>query len=397
MFNKNNNENKIILIKKIRIYPTKEQAQQLDNDSFHCKILYNTYLSQRKEIYNYTGKSISLVEQRNQIIKLREDNSDYAKIYAKWLHAVCMDLENDYKGCVKKRSNSQKCKLPKYKDINYWYSLKTSRQYIKIRDNKIKLGFYEFKVNVSEIPDNYGEIWINKVRDKYIISITYEVEKINNNSNNVLAIDLGINKFITSINQDSEVLEIVNPRYDKYWNKKIDKVRSMRDKKKRGSKRYKILSKTLNRLYEKRRKQQEHFLHAVSKKIINDNKIIILGNLNQEQMVQKSKSKKLNRSIKENWGLGKFKTYLIYKAKLHNVELVFIDESYTSKTCNNCGLIHNMPLSNREYKCECGMILDRDINSAINIFNRYKYINKLNYKRINQLITLHFRFGKLIA
>ena len=46
-----NTTNNIILTKKIQIYPTYQQKQSLDNDSFWCKILYNTYLSQRKELY----------------------------------------------------------------------------------------------------------------------------------------------------------------------------------------------------------------------------------------------------------------------------------------------------------------------------------------------------------
>lgn len=363
------NDNKIVLMKKVQIYPTKEQIEQLEHDSFWCKTLYNTYLAQRKEIYDYTGNKIKMEEQRNQIIKLREDNKEYFKIYAKHLHAVCMDLEEDYKSCIKKRAKGEKSKLPRFKDKNYWYPLKTPKQYIKIKDGAIKLGFYELKVNADEIPKEYGEVWITKVRDKYIISITYEVHIKKNTSDDILAVDLGISKLITATNQKGEILEIVNPRHDKYWNKKLDQVRSKRDKKEKGSRRYKKLTKRLNKMYDKRRKQQEHFLHFTTKYIINNNNTIIIGDLSQEQMIKKSESKKLNRSIKENWGLGKFKTFLAYKAKLHDVKIEEINEAYTSKTCSNCGKQHTITLSNRIYKCECGMVLDRDINSAINIFN----------------------------
>ncbi|SHH27409.1 putative transposase, partial [Tepidibacter thalassicus DSM 15285] len=44
-----------------------------------------------------------------------------------------------------------------------------------------------------------------------------------------------------------------------------------------------------------------------------------------------------------------------------------------------------------------GMILDRDINSSINIFNKHNKNKTLNYKNINQVTTLHFHFGKLVA
>ncbi|WP_225624106.1 zinc ribbon domain-containing protein [Thermoanaerobacterium thermosaccharolyticum] len=114
-------------------------------------------------------------------------------------------------------------------------------------------------------------------------------------------------------------------------------------------------------------------------------------------MVNKSNIKALNRSIKENWGLGKFKTILTYKAKLHDINIVYIDEAYTSKICSNCGNMKDMNLSKRVYKCKCGMELDRDINSSINIFNRYKGHKELSYKQINQVTTLHFRYGKLVA
>ncbi|SHH52950.1 Putative transposase DNA-binding domain-containing protein, partial [Tepidibacter thalassicus DSM 15285] len=53
--------------------------------------------------------------------------------------------------------------------------------------------------------------------------------------------------------------------------------------------------------------------------------------------------------------------------------------------------------SKRVYKCTCGMTLDRDINSSINIFNKHNKNKTLNYKNINQVTTLHFHYGKLVA
>jgi len=39
----------------------------------------------------------------------------------------------------------------------------------------------------------------------------------------------------------------------------------------------------------------------------------------------------------------------------------------SSKTCSDCGTIHEMPLSSRRMVCECGCDMDRDLNAAINI------------------------------
>jgi putative transposase len=200
---------------------------------------------------------------------------------------------------------------------------------------------------------------------------------------------------LCSVSSDMESKEFINPRYDKYWNKKIDKVRSMRDKKKKNSKRYKGLSKSLNKLYDKRRKQQNHYHHTLSKYIVSNYKNILIGNINQQSMTKKSKSKKLNRSTQEGWGLRTFNKLLEYKAKLHDSSIVKVNEYMTSKTCSNCGNIKEMPLNKRVYECSCGMKEDRDINSSINIFNNHFQSKTMNYKLINQRTTLHFHFGKL--
>ena len=39
----------------------------------------------------------------------------------------------------------------------------------------------------------------------------------------------------------------------------------------------------------------------------------------------------------------------------------------SSQLCSKCGSIKKIPLSQRTYICECGNIIDRDFNSAINI------------------------------
>ncbi|NLA30230.1 MAG: transposase, partial [Methanomicrobiales archaeon] len=41
------------------------------------------------------------------------------------------------------------------------------------------------------------------------------------------------------------------------------------------------------------------------------------------------------------------------------------------KTCCGCGAVHDMPLWKRVMVCECGVVLDRDRNSAVNIMVRF--------------------------
>ena len=101
----------------------------------------------------------------------------------------------------------------------------------------------------------------------------------------------------------------------------------------------------------------------------------VVGDLSQRQMVMKEqteRNKHLNRAVYNDWGLYSFTQMLRYKCALYGKDLIFLDERNTSKTCSGCGTMKAMPLWKRTYACtECGLVMDRDENSAINILTRY--------------------------
>ncbi|WP_280535199.1 RNA-guided endonuclease InsQ/TnpB family protein, partial [Clostridium perfringens] len=70
-----------------------------------------------------------------------------------------------------------------------------------------------------------------------------------------------------------------------------------------------------------------------------------------------------------------FKTKLMSKCKQNDVELRIVDRFYpSSKTCSQCGKVKkDLKLSDRIYRCDCGLIIDRDLNASINLKNAKKY------------------------
>jgi putative transposase len=122
----------------------------------------------------------------------------------------------------------------------------------------------------------------------------------------------------------------------------------------------------------KKNNQIKDWQHKTTKKMLENTKAntIIVGKLSVKNM-GKSKSRSLNRSTQNNGYLSRFIEFLTYKAELIGKQVVKIDESYTSKTCYVCGKQHDMPLYRRDMTCDCGNIIDRDRNSAINIMIRY--------------------------
>ena len=102
---------------------------------------------------------------------------------------------------------------------------------------------------------------------------------------------------------------------------------------------------------------------------------VVIGDLSQRQMVTKEHTeyqKALHRAVYNDWGLYSFVQMLTYKCLLAGKALVVLDERDTSKTCSGCWQMQAMPLHKRTYRCgACGLVMDRDENSAVNIRERY--------------------------
>mgnify|MGYP002516975044 CR=1 FL=1 len=86
------------------------------------------------------------------------------------------------------------------------------------------------------------------------------------------------------------------------------------------------------------------------------------------------KNKHLSKAIASQ-KFFEFRTKLISKCKENNIELRIVDRFYpSSKTCSSCGKIKkDLKLKDRVYKCNCGLIINRDLNASINLKNAKKY------------------------
>jgi putative transposase len=84
------------------------------------------------------------------------------------------------------------------------------------------------------------------------------------------------------------------------------------------------------------------------------------------------KNKRFHRAVFNDWGRYRFVQTLEYRRQHAGKDLTRLDERYTSKDCSACGGRQDMPLWKRTYRCgSCGLEMDRDENSAINILQRF--------------------------
>ena len=164
--------------------------------------------------------------------------------------------------------------------------------------------------------------------------------------------------------------KIDNPKHLKNTlDKLVKEQRKLSRKRKLSNNWYKQKHK-VSKLHENIRNQRQDFLHKLSKRIVDENQIIILEDLSVKNMM---KNKKLSRDIADaSW--YKFYSYLEYKSKWYRRTVYKIDRWFpSSKTCSHCGyIIENMPLNIRKWDCpKCKTkSIDRDVNASINILRQ---------------------------
>jgi putative transposase len=178
----------------------------------------------------------------------------------------------------------------------------------------------------------------------------------------IIGLDMGLLFFYI----DSNGNKVDNPKFLKKALKKLAKFQRQLKNKKKGSSNYKKFQKKISKLHLHIANQRLDFLHQESRKVVDENQVITLEDLNVKGMV---KNRRLARSISDvSWSM--FKTFVTYKAKWANKTVVLVDRFFaSSKLCNGCNTKNTMlSLSDREWVClNCGTKHDRDINASKNI------------------------------
>lgn len=111
---------------------------------------------------------------------------------------------------------------------------------------------------------------------------------------------------------------------------------------------------------------RKNYLHQTTSGIINRKpRFICIEDLNVRGMM---KNKHLSKAV-QNQGFFEFRKQLEYKCEAKGIQLITADRFYpSSKLCSCCGNIKkDLKLSDRIYKCECGNIIERDFQAAINL------------------------------
>ena len=378
------------MIKTIRVMliPNNKQKAKLFQYANTARFAYNWALGREQENYKNGGKFICEGDLRKEFTQLKK-KEEYL-----WLKKIsnnvpkqaikdaCTAYQNFFNGVSNApRFKSKKHSIPKfYQDTK---KIKFTDTHVKVegfatskRHNKQKLNLIRLAEH-SRIPTDCK--YFNP-RIKYdglnwylTVGIEYK-DKESIPSNDGIGIDLGIKDL--AICSDKHKYKNIN---------KIQKVKKLEKRKRR-------LQRCISRRYEKNKKGEcycktsniiksekellklnhrltnirQNYLHQTTSEIVKrEPSFICIEDLNVKGMM---KNRHLSKAIQQQ-SFGEFRRQIEYKSKWNNTKVIIADRFFpSSRLCSCCGKIKkDLKLSDRIYRCECGNVIDRDYQAAINL------------------------------
>ena len=368
----------------IRLFPTKEQVNQFNELSKLRIDIYNFYLKRNIKIYSTSKKTPTAYDNHKHVTGEKNNHPEWRKLNAKCIQSTLMKLYDNYKSFFALIKKDKSAKPPAFIKNDSFKTLVFNQSGWSVKSKNL-IEVNRISVKYKSVYDlkklNIKEVRLKLINKKWLLDLIISVEidkpKTKIIENKILAIDLGIEKLATGIDTNGNVVIIHNKpkKISKYFGKRIDCVKSKQSKCKKGSRKFKRLQQRKNRLYTKKNNQIKQRLHIESKKLINMNyNTIVVGDLMIRSLMRKdeNKLKKLSKSFGTS-NISMFLDFLTYKGESSGTNVVKINERLTTQ--QNC-LTGNLfdkkvELKDRIVAITDTIKIDRDLNSAINIYNRF--------------------------
>ena len=401
---------------KLRIYPNKTQLKIINDTLSACNFVKNKFLEYNKNNHKEGNKFTDGYEFSKIINKLKKEDAKFL-----WLDGISIKAIQEAIKCKAKAYEDffdgnrgfPKFKSRKRMNKESYYFINENHTYYITKNSVILPKLKKIRItNGNSLPDKDDIISGRVIRhyDKYYVLFIYNEYNDNKDiiKNDIkLGIDLGVKEYAIIYDgnkchhykhfKDNNKYKKLNERIVKLQrviSKKVEynygkllnhylseyhKEPSETEKNEMKGEAYnsyniRKIFKKINKIKVKLTNIRDNFIKQLVNKItarIKPKKINI-EDLDISNMIEDyDTTHKLHRLTQES-SLYKFKTHLINKCKEYGIRLRLVDTYYPStQLCSNCGHKNkNIRLVDRTYICDkCGMTMDRDENSAINIYN----------------------------
>lgn len=370
----------LIASEKIRLYPTPEQEHLFWKFYNTARFTYNECLAYKIQVYqeqDYSCKVQDLIE-HIQNLKYSGDYDWLLEVPESVTKQVIKDLDKSYKSFFQ-RGNKGFPKFKKKSKTKPSFYVRSDKfkqidsTHIKVTGIKTHIRIKPFRMITQLLNPRIsfdGKYWY--------LSFSYEVNGLpKSDSDKVMGIDLGVSHLATT--SDGVVYENINKtkrvkqleKRKRYLQRKLSRKYEANKKDNKFVKTNNILKleQELRLVIRKLKNIRDTYIHQVTYDLVKTKPgYIVIEDLNVKGML---KNKHLSKVIQEQ-EFYKFRQYLTYKCQYYGVELIVADRFYpSSKTCSCCSYKKKfLSLSERTFVCpECGQVIDRDLNAAINLKN----------------------------
>lgn len=371
------------------LLPNNKQKTKLFQYANAARFAYNWALGREQENDKNGGKFISDGDLRKEFTQLKKTdecswvNNISNNVTKQAMKDACEAYRDFFKGYTKfPRFKSKKHSVPKFYQDNV--KIQFTDTHVKVEGFATSKKKNKQKLNWIRLAE-YGRIPVENVKYKnprikfngenWYITVGMEYEDSTTlPSKEGIGIDLGIKDL--AVCSDEHKYQNIN---------KTQKVKKLEKKKRR-------LQRSVSRRYEKNKKGvsycktsniiksekkllklnhrliniRQNYSHQTTSEIIKrEPSFICIEDLNVSGMM---KNRHLSKAVQQQC-FGEFRRQIEYKSGWNNIPVIIADRFFpSSKLCSCCGNIKkDLKLSERIYKCECGNVIDRDYQAALNL------------------------------
>ena len=372
---------------KYRLYPTAAQETMLHQTLQTCRGVYNSLLNERKHDYEVFGKSPSCAAQQKHLPVWKQEHSELGAVYSQVLQDVVKRIDKAFEAFFRRVTSGEEAGYPRFKGKGQYKSLTYPQKGFSIGDNCVLLSKIGTVRAVLHRPTErtIKTCTVRRDGEKWYVTFSCEVEpKPLSPSSEQVGMDVGLRTFAALSNGEF----IANPRFYRKEEKALAKAERKLDKvkNKHKSQARRKAKKVVRRVHERIKNRRHDFIHQTARRLVNRFGLIGVEELQIENMratpaprpepenpgefLPDGACRKtgLNQSISDA-GWGMFRYVLTYKAESAGRVVVNVHPAYTSQDCSGCGYRpekeNRKTLSDRIHFClRCGLVLDRDTNSA---------------------------------
>jgi putative transposase len=347
---------------KVRLYPTSEQEHLLSCQFGCSRWTWNWALTETQRSYKETGKGMTFVAMCASLPVLKQERVWLSNADSQVLQASLRHLAAAFQNFFEKRA-----RYPKFKSKHGKQSIQYPQR-VKLDENRIylpKVGQVEAVVHreiigriktVTVSKNPCGHYYASILTDDDIPMIPVSTD------GKAVGIDVGL----THLAITSDGSKFDNPRFISKSEKNLKRKQQKLSRKKTGSVSRSKARLIVARVHERITNQRRDYLHKVSRRIIDENQVVIVEDLNVKGMTANHNLAKAISDV----GWSTLTAFLEYKAERDGKAFVKVSRWFpSSKVCSECGYqMGKMSLDIRSWVCpSCLTHHDRDINAARNI------------------------------